>query len=203
MNAALRIPAPPECDHCGDRRAIEHATLGVIRCPQCTDRPTPKDPAIHAELAQHEREQLSAAEARRVVRALDRLICAANADAVPFPGTPRHLVITDGILQRWAAARTGLPSENPDLYHVSRPPELDPRTQEAVTDIVKAAPAGIRAFVFDWYRKHWLSQTEMAAERQMTRRQLGREREDVLVYMRNQFLNSPHPDLVKLARMAP
>ena len=201
MSAALASRF--DCTNCFDLRVVNHDQLGLIRCTHCTTRAPRRDPNVMRDLARHERTELSGAETRRVIHAIDAILTRAAVNAGHLPKLPKHLIATDAVLTRWAAARTGMPSENVDLYHVTRPPELDPKTQEAVSDIVKAVSAGVRAFVIDWYCRHWMSIEQMYEKRRMTRRQLGRERERVLVEMRQRFLASPHHDLVRLARFEP
>lgn len=191
------------CEHCFDLRCVNHPNLGVIRCPQCTVRTPTKDPDAMPQLIVRQRSELTGAEARRVIHAIDAILARAAAHAGSLPKLPHHLVATDAVLQRWAAAPSGMPSDDPDLQHVSRPPPLDAKTQEAVSDIVKTALPGIRSFILDWYCRHWKSIEQMFEDRRMTRRQLGRLRENVLVEMRTRFLASPHHDLVRLALFEP
>ena len=200
MSAALASRF--DCTHCFDLRVVNHEQLGLIRCTQCTVRQPRKDPKAMRELTKHERTELSAAEQRRVIHAIDAILARAAANTGNLK-LPPHLVATDAILQRWAAAPTGSISDDPDLQHVSRPPPLDAKTQEAVSDIVKALLPGMRSFVIDWYCRHWKSIEQMFDERGMTRRQLGRLRENILVELRLRFLASPHTDLVRLARFEP
>lgn len=203
MNDSLTI----DCRHCNDLRVVPHVQLGPIRCPVCTVRAKPRDPEAMAranqEFTEHVRENLSGAEARRITRAIGKLLAHAVFDRFRFKGLPTHLISTDAILQRWAAAPTGLPAENSDVYAQSRPPPLDPRTQEAVSDIIRALPTGIRGFVFNWYKAPGISVNVMAERRKLSRRQLEREWLDCLVFTRTRFLESPHHDLVAITRVLP
>lgn len=207
MNDAAVI-RPPDCEHCGDTREVENAVLGVIRCPQCTVRAKPLDPrTMELEMAafrQRAKEPMgfTAKELTSVERLLKQLVAHAAIDLSRFPSLPAHLVTTDRILQRWAAAPTGMPSDDPDVYAVARPPPLDPMTQEAVSDILREAPKSVRMFVGDWYCSSAPMKT-IARYRSLSRRQLGREWQDVLVDVRGKFLASPHRDLVNLVRVAP
>lgn len=205
MNDSLTI----DCRHCNDLRVVPHVQLGPIRCPVCTVRAKPRSPvameAVSRELATNERAHLSITETRRIAATITKLVAHAVLDAFKFPGLPQHLVTTDRTLQRFFAAPTGtpLPELMFDMYRESRPPPLDPKTQEAVADVLKALPRGMRKFVWDWYDSPGLSVNQMAKRRQMSRRQLERERLDVLVYLRTKFLESPHADLVSLVRVLP
>lgn len=144
----------------------------------------------------------TAFESPKFKRELASKVALAMVERFNFPNLAPHLVGTDRILQRWAADSTGMPSDNPDVYAVARPPPLDPKTQMVVGDIVKAAPAGMRHFVADWYRRG-VPTPAMAEARQLSVRQLNREWEAVLVYMRQQFLLSAHADLTTLVRQLP
>ena len=207
MNAALAIN-PPDCERCNDKRKVWSRTAGKrIRCVACTKRTRMPQPGasneIHRLLTDLDRRKLSDKEIKRVASTLSEHIKVTFADNSRPQDLPDHLATTDRILQRWAAAPTGVPSDNPDVYRDSRPPPLDPRTQEAVSDIVKAAQPGVRKFLIEWYCTPGISTKEMAHSRHMSRRQLSREWIDVLHVMRERFLSSPHVDLVSMVRMLP
>jgi hypothetical protein len=154
--------------------------------------------------AERVRDTLAPPEVRRIAESVDRMLIDAVLNTMANIPLPGHLITTDRTLQRWAAAPTGVPAQNPDVYRESRPPPLDPRTQEAVSDVLKASSKGVQCFCADWYLcTAWLSQDEMARQRQMTRRQLVREWHDILFLLREQFLASPHTDLVNLIRQSP
>jgi hypothetical protein len=136
---------------------------------------------------------LSGVEARRMIRGIWQHVAQRIIDLQPMARIPKHLVTT---------VSTGEPSDNPDVYHESRLPELDPRTHAAVNDCIMALPVGARQFVWHWYRRKF-PPTEMARERHMSVRQLGREWQRILVMLRERFLAHPHADLVKLVRSLP
>jgi hypothetical protein len=197
MNAALSIPA---CDHCADKRLVWNQWRErYIRCPRCTTRPhRRRDAEQMATLLSG----ITAREAVRAERERMRRVVFAIIDTFKFPGLPNELVPTDRILQRWAAFGTGVPSDDPDAYRVSRPPPLDGPTQSAVNDVIKACAPGTAAFIRDWYL-YSASITQLAERRHLSRRQLGREWRANLQVVRFKFLGSPHQDLVKLARFVP
>ena len=193
----------PDCDHCGNERRIRSSwSKRWIRCPLCTHRKPDKSGKHLRALSQAVAKEVSPVESRRMAEELDKLLIRIEQGRTAIPNLPDHLVGTDRIMQRHAAAPSGMPSDNPDVYHRSRPPPLDPVTQEKVSDVLKAAPRGISLFVSDWYRRD-VPTDVMAENRHMSRRQLIREWHDVLVYLRGQFILSEHTDLTTLVRQLP
>ena len=208
MSAAVSI-GPPDCPRCEERREVWNGFLKrMIRCPACTIARQRRDHveirATNERLASKDMQNFAPRELPQIVNRIDQFLIEAVINTSRAPGLPPHLVTTDRTLERWYAAPTGMPAENTDVYHHCRPPPLDPRTQEAVSDVLKAAPEGVRTFIGEWYGcTAWLSQDEMARKRGMSRRQLGREWLENLVILRGKFLASPHADLVKLVRALP
>lgn len=156
---------------------------------------------INQILVDQQRNNWSDKEIKRVVETLDDHLKGRFADNSRPRDLPEHLATTDRILQRWAAAPTGWPSDNPDVYRISRPVPLDDKTQEAVSDCVKAATPSVRKFVGEWYF-HGVPKL-MARARGFSNRQIYREWHDVLHVMRASFLASEHGDLAKLTRQLP
>lgn len=191
------------CPKCQNGRMVYSRTLKrKVRCPACTYRKPDRTGKHLRLLSETSKRELSGAEAQRISRAIASHVAQSLIDKLGIPRLPEHLVTTDRILQRWAAMPSGLPAENEDLYHITRPPQLDPRTHEAVGDVIKSLSAGARRFVFEWYAKDW-PPTIMAKDRYMSVRQLGREWLRVLVIIRDKFLASPHADLARLVRALP
>ncbi len=143
---------------------------------------------------------LTAAEMRRAEQALLSLTLVV--DDFKFPNLPTALVSTDRVLQRWGAEGSGLPSENPDNYRQSLPPPLDPKTYAEVSTLVKQSATRVRSFAYEWYCSP-LPVKLMADRRDISRRQLGRVRLDVLGALKDRFLISRHADLVALIRFIP
>lgn len=189
---------PPVCERCDGARLIVSAwSKRKIRCPMCTRRKVKKRAPSKSLGA-----EISTPEAIRMGRILANICAQIEINRWKFPGLPSHLVGTDRVMQRWVAAPSGMASDNPDVYAKARPPPLDDRTQEKVSDIVKAAPSGVRAFIWDWY-KIGTPDSVMAEQRHMSIRQLKREWQDVLVFLRSQFAASEHADLTTLVRQLP
>lgn len=190
------------CPNCNASRRVWNRFLKkTIRCPQCTTRRRLDRAEAERVLLDSNQTLAGPKRLREIAAAVEQSIVDAVVNTFSFGGLPEHLVSTDRIMQRWAAAPTGTPAEDPDRYFKCRPPPLDAKTQEHVNDILKRRP-GVKWFCVDWYcRDEWLSTEEMAASRQMSARQFGRERENVLVWLRQQFLDSGHVDLVNLVRL--
>lgn len=171
----------------------------------CTRRRPDKSGKHLRALNESVKRELSTPERLRMARVLANICAQVEIDKWKFPGLPSHLVGADRIMQRWASAPTGSLSENPDVYFECKAPPLDDKTQEKVADILKVAKAsipGIWEFVLDWYCRN-VPTDVMAKNRHMSRRQLIREWQDVLVYLRQKFLMSAHADLTTLVRQLP
>jgi hypothetical protein len=221
MNAVLAerpCAAEEPCARCNGMRVIESRHLRrTIRCPMCTTRSPRLDPGALRRLAAFDEQyRLNAAEARRVQRAQDRLIAVMlGLDALKHARIDPDLFSTQRVMQRWGAGEgSGLPAENPDVYLVARLPPLDDRTQEKVSDIVKAASPAISTFCVDIWSSHiptavirggpyWSSRGERRPGRYLSERDFYRERQSILRYLRHKFERSGHPDLVNLVRALP
>lgn len=194
------VLATPDCAHCDDKRQVWNQWRErYMRCPRCTVRPKRRrDAKEFAELITG----ISAREAVHQERERMRRIVFALIDTFNFPGLPNELVPTDRILQRMAAFGTGVPSEDPDVYRESRPPPLDPVTQQAAKDALASCAPGTKVVIADWYfsRK---SIKQICARRHLSRWQLSREWRANLTVVRFKFLASPDITLVNIARFVP
>jgi hypothetical protein len=197
VNAELANP--PTCERCDGKRVIKSAWSNRrIRCPMCTHRKPDKSGKHLRTLT----ESLKTSESLKFTKELASKVAMSLVERFNFPNLPEHLVGTDRVLQRWAAASSGMPSDNPDLYFKARHPPLDDKTQEKVSDVVKASPQGMRTFIADWYRFD-VPTPVMAENRHMSVRSLNREWQNILVDLRARFLASDHPDLTTLIRQLP
>jgi hypothetical protein len=147
---------------------------------------------------------LTGTEARRIAQA-QRAIRAAVIVALRETRNPAMIAdaklrTIDRIMQRWAVGHgTGLPPEDEDKLR-TRPPPLDPGTQNVIDDIVKTAMDALRRFIGQWYRTEVPCKV-MAAERGMSIRSLYRKWEVVLEWLREMFLAAEHPDLTRMVLM--
>jgi hypothetical protein len=201
MSAALA--EPHRCERCDNQRIIQSSwSKRRIRCPMCTRRRPDRSGKHLKAFTQSVKTTISGAEHRKMLRGVVRDIARTLIERVTFAGVPKHLATTDGILKRWAAASSGMPADDPDLYAKSRPPPLDDRTQEAVSDIIRASSPGLRKLIRAWYRTE-VPTPILAKQWNLSPRQFIREWEACLVDLREKFRTSPHSDLAALVRQIP
>jgi hypothetical protein len=216
LNAQLvTTPAEPACEKCNDTRVVPSRYLSrMIRCPFCTTA-VRRDPDMFRRLAATEAVyRLNAAETRRIERAIAKLVAltlTADAQKIHARMDP-DLFSTRRVMQRWGVSEgSGLPSENPDVYLVAQLPPLDPKTQEIVSDVVKASPPSIATFCWDVWASNipisvirggpYYSKTgERRPGRYLSERDYYREQEAILRYLRFKFERTGHLDLVNLMR---
>lgn len=187
------------CPRCEGRLFVTNEFLGtVIRCPQCTVREPRKD--------QNALERLTAAEMRRVSEASRKIESAVHAalygkSTSQFWISDPVLRAVDRIMQRWAV---GHGNGDPPESIIARPPPLDDETQMVIDDLLKpAAPTHwrIKHHVFMWYRTETPNYL-IAREMGISPRQLYRQHEWVLDWLRVQFEASKHPTLLRLMKLA-
>lgn len=145
---------------------------------------------------------LTAVEARNVARAA-RQIQAAVELALREKRSPRMLsdpkaAAVDWILQRWAASHgTGLPVPDPGSLPTRVPP-LDDATAIVVDRIVsRVIHENTRKLVCQWYRAN-VPPKVMADQRGISVRTLYRHLEIALLNLRELFVASEHPELVRM-----
>lgn len=193
MNTGTATQPPrrrPTCNRCGGSREIKTPKLGKVRCPRCTTRKLPRT----------DWRPINAAEKRR--REKEALARSVIPDQFRFPGVPNAYVTTDRVLMRWGCDGTGMPSEDPDAYRESLPPPLDPGTYVEVNRIVMNAPKRLRKFAIDYYRSYNPAHL-MKKNWNLSPRQIGRLRVDILGCYKALFLQSTYADLLTLIRFLP
>lgn len=202
MNAVLAevvVGIESSCVRCGTAERVWSATLRkFIPCPICSGAyGLPFDPDALRRMARKERKRLRTQVAIVVLETI-----ATETRALSKLKVPPELITTDRVLDRWTAFGTGAPAENPDVYHQSLPPPLDPETQVRVSEIVRTAPALEREVTYDLYSRgapmSWVGQ-----KHGMNPRSIGRFWHDVLRLHRESFLVSGYPDLVNLVIARP
>ncbi len=146
--------------------------------------------------------RVSGREARNIARAA-RQIEAAVELALREKRNPRMLsdpkaASVDWVLRRWASAQgSGLPVEDPGSLPARVPP-LDDATAIIVDRIVsRVLHDNARKLVCQWYRAN-LPPKVMADQRGVSVRTLYRHWGLVLEQLRELFVATGHPDLVKM-----
>ena len=170
----------------------------MIPCPKCSGAyALPYNADALRRLARQERKRRRALVAVAVVETI-----ASETTWLGRLKVPPELVTTDRVLDRWAAFGSGEPAENPDVYHISLPPPLDPETQLRVSDLVRGAPDLERDVTYDLYSRgapaSWVAQ-----KNRMSPRTLGRFWHDALRLHKQAFIDSAYPDLVNLVTARP
>lgn len=193
--------AEEPCGKCGGALQVYSVTARrIVRCVRCTTVDLPYDPRALKDLAR--REKLRQQQLLRHKAAVAMIEAIATAHTRVFPKLPPELVTTDRVLDRWGAAPTGQPAENPDVYHVALPPPLDPRTQERVSDLVKLAGDRAREVTYQLYCRgapaSWIGR-----QLGMSPRNFGRYWHDVLRDHKARFAASRYPDLISLVCVPP
>lgn len=102
-----------------------------------------------------------------------------------------------------------MPAEDPDAYHETLPPPLDPVTYVEVNRIVMGARRDAfsvdgfddRRFAIDFWRSR--DSALALAKYSVSPRTIRRMREDVLNRFKARFLRSKHPDLLALIKFIP
>lgn len=203
MNAVVAELSGDVCTHCLGLLRVWNKTLRrAIRCTRCTVVPLPYEPDALKRLARRERKRLRAQVAVVVVETIAEQLTRV------FPRVPPELVMTDRVLDRWAAFGTGMPASDPDLYATSLPPPLDPDTQSIVTDCIYRAHDRERALIIDLYGSPKFGyggagMAYLARKFRMSPRNFGRLWHQVLRDQKAMFLASNHSDLVSLINVPP
>lgn len=166
----------------------------VLSCQPRTSTPLDRSDEVRA--------ALTAVEARRVARHA-RQTQAAVELALREKRNPRMLsdpkaAAVDWVMQRWAASHgSGLPVEDPGSLP-PRVPALDDATAIIVDRIVsRVLYDSARKLVCQWYRAN-LPPKVIATRRGVSVRTLYRHWEVVLEQLRELFVATGHPDLVKM-----
>lgn len=109
-----------------------------------------------------------------------------------------ELMPVDRVMQRWAVSiGMGLPSEEWDERHVSRPPPLDDETAIVVDQAILAGKQRYRHIVRSWYKTPTPS-TTIAEGLGLSRAGLYLEWRCSLFYYRERFRDSGHSDLITM-----
>lgn len=157
MSAAIAITF--DCEHCEDRKRIQHPELGDIRCPRCNPRKRKADPSGLALLSQREAERREQAEVAKVnvrqltgIEATIGLLCQwgrrVRDRGIGYPSHAAHESLRSG----GRGDMAGLP---PDL--------------EAVDRAVALAPVDFKAILVEHYTKDGYN-TEKAAHLGISRK---------------------------------
>lgn len=190
MNAVLAEVS--RCERCADAGTVWSTTFKRrFPCPGCSGvYGLPYNPDALRRLARQERKRLKAKVAIVVLETI-------AAETSAFRKLPPELITTDRVLDRWCAFGTGRPAENPDVYHASLPPPLDPETQLLVSDLVRGSPSRPRGVTYELY-PNGAPFSWVAKKYRMEPRAFGRYWHDVLRMHKENFLASKYADLVSL-----
>jgi hypothetical protein len=112
------------------------------------------------------------------------------------------LLATDRVLQRWASSvGTDLPVEDWDIPPIAKLPPLDDETAIVVDQIILRSPMRVRRLVIPWYKGKGSSTTIAEKLGIGTWDALHWEWRVTLKWLREQFMNSEHMDLIILVNV--